>query len=177
MNSPNGRFRVRRGDLEIEYEGVNFVQEYGAALRYLGIADEAQTRLEETESQPADINRGHSAIGSSLSPSAPSSSPSPIVMSKVGSGESTGEHDLDNHGLDSIGPPERKADDNTEAGAAPEETPFDAFLRRVARGPKGSGERAEPKAESGQAASEGATPTTPGDDKYKEVLKRLGMPS
>ena len=168
---------MRRGDLEIEYEGANFVQEYGAALRYLGIADKARTGMEERESQPAVINRGPSAIDPSLSRSAPPSSPSPIIMSKVGSGESTREHGLESHGLDSIAPPERKAGDTPEGGAASEETPFDAFLRRVARGPKGSGEKAEPKAETAPAASEGATPTTPGDDKYKEVLKRLGMPS
>jgi len=175
MTSPNGRFRVRRGDLEIEYEGVNFVQEYGAALRYLGIADEAQTRLEETEPQPAEINRGTSKIGAPLPPSQ-SSSPSPILMSKAGSGESTRERGLESPGLDSNAPPERNAG-GSEAGAASEETPFDAFLRRIARGPKGGGGSAEPMPESGQPASEGATPTAPGDDKYKEVLKRLGIPS
>ncbi len=162
--------------MEIEYEGLNFGQEYRAALRYLGIADEAQTGLEETESQPADTNRGASAIGASLSPSALPSSPSPIIVPKVGSGESIREH-LESPGLDSIDPPERKADDDAEAGAPSDETPFDAFLRRIARGPKGSDERAETKAESGQVAGQGATPTTQGDDKYKEVLKRLGIPS
>ncbi len=163
--------------MEIEYEGLNFGQEYGAALRYLGIGDEAHTGLEETESKAADINKGPPAIGASLSPSAPPSSPSRIMMSKVGSGKSTREHDLETPGLVSIDPPERQADDTPEAGAPSDETPFDAFLRRVARGSKGGGERAEPKAESGQAASEGATPTTKGDDKYKEVMKRLGIPS
>jgi hypothetical protein len=176
LTSPNGRFRVRRGDLEIEYEGVNFVQEYGAALRYLGFA-EAQTRLEETEPQPAENNRSGSAIRASSSPSASPSSPPPILISKAGSGESTREDDLESRGLDSIGPLERQVDDTTAAGASPDETPFDAFLRRIARGPKGGGESAEPKPESGEAISEGATPTTPGDDKYKQVLKRLGIPS
>ena len=165
--------------MEIEYEGLNFGQEYRAALRYLGIADEAQTGLEETESQPADTDtdRGPSANGASLSPSALPSSPSPIMVPKVGSGESMREHELESPRLDSIDPPERKADDATEAGAPSDETPFDAFLRRIARGPKGREERAETKAESGQAAGQGATPTTQGDDKYKEVLKRLGIPS
>jgi hypothetical protein len=173
MTSPAGRFRVRRGEMEIEYEGLNFGQEYRAALRYLGIADEAQTGLEEMESQPADTNRGPSAIGASLSPSALPSSPSPIMVPKVGSGESIREHELESPRLDSIDPPERKADDATEAGAPSDETPFDAFLRRIARGPKGR----EEKAESEQGAGQGATPTTQGDDKYKEVLKRLGIPS
>ena len=168
---------MSRGDMKIEYEGPNIGQEYDAALRYLGIADEAQTGLEERESKAADINRGPSAIGASLSLSPPPSSPSRIMMSKVGSGESTREHDLETPGLDSIDPPERRADDTTEAGTPSDLTPFDSFLRRIARGPKGGGERAEPKAESGQAAGQGATPTTQGDDKYKEVMKRLGIPS
>ena len=168
---------MSKGDMEIEYEGLNFGQEYGAALRYLGITDEAQTGFEETESKAAEINKGPSAIGASLSPPAQSSSPSRIMMSKVGSGESTREHDLESPGLDSIDPPERQADDTTEAGAPSDLTPFDAFLRRVAQGPRGGGERAEPKAESGEAAGQGATPTTQGDDKYKEVMKRLGIQS
>jgi hypothetical protein len=177
MTSSNGRFRVRRGDVEIEYEGVDFVQEYGAALRYLGIADKPRTGMAERESQPADINRGPSANSLLSPPSVAPSSSSPIVMSKLGSGESTREHDLESTGLDSIGPPERQAGETTEAAARSDETPFDAFLRRVSQGRKGSEERAEPKVESGEPASEGVTLPAQGDEKYKEVLKRLGIPS
>jgi len=190
MTTPNGRFRVRRGDLEIEYEGPNFGKEYVDALRYLGIADKAQIDLDETESLRAHTNSGPPAIGPSLSTSALPSSPSAIIVSTAGGVESTRAHDLESHGLDSSSPPERKADDTTEAGAPSEETPFDAFLRRIARAPEGSEERAEPKAKSGLSVSEDATPTAPGrsisegatpsgqgDDKYKEVLKRLKLPS
>src|SRR5437016_13545148 len=47
MSDSQGRFRVRRGELEIEYEGPDFVREYRAALAYIGIAGGAQTRLED----------------------------------------------------------------------------------------------------------------------------------
>ena len=47
MSDSHGRFRVRMRELEIEYEGPDFVQEYKAALEYLGMMGGAQTRLED----------------------------------------------------------------------------------------------------------------------------------
>ena len=39
---------MKRGEVEIEYEGINFIQEYRATLVYLGIVGGSKTKLEDT---------------------------------------------------------------------------------------------------------------------------------
>src|SRR6266550_1847637 len=88
MSDSLGRFRVRKGELEIEYEGPDLIREYKAALAYLGIVSGAQTRLEDTgfEALPKQAVKHQAAshppmaLPPSLSPTGgPTMSPSPTL--------------------------------------------------------------------------------------------------
>src|SRR5437879_1960993 len=110
MSDSHGRFRVRRGEVEIEYEGPNFIQEYQAALAYFGIVFGAQTRLEDVSSEtlPVPVMEPQTA---SHSPESPTLMLSGIQRPKMERGL-----EMPVFGLPSPGPALHQSDNSTSKG-------------------------------------------------------------
>jgi hypothetical protein len=206
ISDQHGRFRVRRGELEIEYEGPNLVQEYRAALHYLNIVDGVQTRLGNTESEsmPKRVMKPSAALAS---PPEPSVALSYVEMAKMETERSSPPaFDIEGQGPTSMQAPETSLS-NPDVGVNPSEDLLFKALARAARRPgrDGAEESAEERTEeiaveSGETAeqaaeskpsfqekplfqdkpteSEGAVPKEKyTDEKFKGILKRLGLSS
>jgi len=203
ISDQHGRFRVRRGELEIEYEGPNLVQEYRAALQYLNIVDGAQTRLGNTESEvmPKRAVKPPTALAS---PPEPSVALSYVEMARRESEPAPPPaFDIEGQGPDSMQASEMSLG-NPDEGANPSEDLLFKALARAARRPGGESaeesaeerteqsaeQTAEPAADSKSSfqekplfqdkptESEGAVPKEKyTDEKFKGILKRLGLSS
>ena len=151
ISDQHGRFRVRRGELEIEYEGPNLVQEYQAALHYLNIVDGAQTRLGNTEAEvmPKHVMKPQPVIASSPEPSVAlsyvemarreSAPPPPAAFDMEGQGPNSTQAPV------SLG--------NPDEGVNPSEDLLFKALARAARRPGREREEESP-AQSGEERTE-----------------------
>jgi len=207
ISDQHGRFRVRRGELEIEYEGPNLVQEYNAALHYLNIVDGAQTRLGNTESEvmPKRVMKPQPAPAS---PPEPSVALSYVEMAKIETERAQPPaFDIEGQGPNSMQAPEVSLGNPDEGVNASEDLLFKALARASRRpGRESAEESAEERTEESavQSAeqtaesevepktsfqekplfqdkpteSEGAVPKEKyTDEKFKGILKRLGLSS
>jgi hypothetical protein len=180
MSDSHGRFRVRRGELEIEYEGPNLIQEYRAALAYLGFVDGAQTRLEDTgfEALP------ERAVKAQTAPHLPISlatSPSGMQTTMMESELEKSEVGLESRGLSSQ-ESERSASRSEDAN--PSHGLLFSVLGRANQdsGRENEHQSTEPKTEtypSLEKITHNSDGAVPGemliDGKFKDVLKRLGL--
>ena len=191
MDDSHGRFRVRRGELEIEFEGPNFIQEYKAALEHLHIVDGAQTTLGDTDFEVSP-RREAKQPKSSASPPEPSGALSYVEMAKEESAKANQEYDLENPGPS---PPQSHIDQSEDllfralarATHRPEqETPAPS----AEQGSEHKHETPAPSAERGSEHKEGSKPlfddkkpesegAVPSDkypdERFKEILKRMGL--
>ena len=200
ISDQHGRFRVRRGELEIEYEGPNLVQEYKAALHYLNIVDGVQTRLGNTEAEvmPKLLMKPQPSMASSPEPSVALSY---VEMARRDSAQSQPAYDIEGHGQSSTHASEMSASNPNEVVNPSEDLLFKALARASGHRERESvEEKAEPMAEPMEEPqeepaeeakpklqdkplfqdkppeSEGAVPKDKySDDKFKDILKRLGL--
>ena len=179
MSEAHGRFKVRKGEVEIEYEGFNFIQEYKAALAYFGIMSGAQTRLEGSapETQPERAMKPQTA-------SHPLESPalwfSGIQRPEVASDLKQPEFGFESPGA-TLHQPKNSATESQEAGPS-QGLVFNVLTRANQRAEREielespEPKQTKPSTESASPNGEGAYPTgMAGDDKFKDVLKRLGL--
>jgi hypothetical protein len=204
ISDQHGRFRVRRGELEIEYEGPDIVQEYRAALKYLNIVDGDQTRLGSSESEvmPKRVMKPHPVMTPTPEPSVALSY---VEMARQESAQATPPaYDIEGQGQQSMQAPETSLS-STEGGNASEDLLFKALARashrpgresveenteerREERSVHDAEQTAEPATESKPSfqekplfqdkptESEGAVPKEKyTDEKFKGILKRLGL--
>jgi hypothetical protein len=179
MSESHGRFKVRKGEVEIEYEGVDFIQEYKAALAYFGITRGAQTRLGDSasETQPERA----------MKPQASSHpvEPPALWFSGVQRPEFASEVKKPESSFESPGPtlhqPENPASEGKEASAS-HGLVFDVLTRGSQRTERKTElqtpepKDTKPSTEDRSPNGEGAYPTgMENDNKFKDVLKRLGL--
>jgi len=193
--------------LEIEYEGPNLMQEYRAALQYLNIADGVQTRLENTESEvmPRRV-KPPTALASPPEPSVALSYVEMAKMETERSSPPPS-FDIEGQGPNSLLAPEMSMSNPDEGVNPSEDLLFKALARASRRPGRESAEEsaeerteeiavrseertAEPAVESKPSfqekplfqdkptESEGAVPKEKyTDEKFKDILKRLGLSS
>ena len=185
--------------MEIEYEGPNLVQEYNAALHYLNIVDGAQTRLGNMESEvmPKRVMKPQPAPAS---PPEPSVALSYVEMAKMETERAQPPaFDIEGQGPNSMQAPEVSLGKPDEGVNASEDLLFKALARASRRPGRESAEEsavqsaeqtAEPTVEPKPSfqerplfqdkptESEGAVPKEKyTDEKFKGILKRLGLSS
>jgi hypothetical protein len=180
MSDSHGRFRVRRGEVEIEYEGPNFIQEYKATLAYFGIVFGAQTRLEDASSEtlPVPVMEPKTASHSLESPT--------LMLSGIQRPKMESDLQRPGFGLGSPGPTLHQSDISTSKGerANPSRGLVFNMLARPNQllesetGLQSTEQQKEtkPLIENRSHNEEVAYPTgMANDDKFKDVLKRLGL--
>jgi hypothetical protein len=180
MSDSHGRFRVRRGEVEIEYEGPNFIQEYRAALAYFGIVIGAQTRLEDVspETLPVPAMEPQTASHSHESPT--------LMLSGIQRPKMESDFQRPGFGLGSPGPILHQSDNSTSRGEKAHPSRGLVFnivarpnqLLESETGLQSTELRKEtkPLIENISHNAEAAYPTgMANDDKFKDVLKRLGL--
>jgi hypothetical protein len=180
MSDSHGRFRVKRGELEIEYEGPGFVEEYNAALSYLGILRGAQSRLEDVgfEAIPKQAVERQSA-------SHPPMKLAPLLSGTRGSKVGT-EFEKSEFGIESQGHSLKEYGSSPSQGKQAEQTQFLQFNTHSheSRRPEKETEpqSAEPARETNRLFegksrdAEGVVPSGKlNDDKFTSVLKKLGL--
>ena len=180
MTDSHGRFRVRRGEVEIEYEGPNFIQEYKAALAYFGIVVGAQTRLEDVSSEtlPVPAMEPQTASHSRESPT--------LMLSGIQRPKMERGLERPGFGLGSPGPTLHQSDNSTSKGEKAHPSRGLVFnmiarpnqLLESETGLQSTEQKKEtkPLIENRFHNAEGAYPTgIANDDEFKDVLKRLGL--
>jgi len=180
MSDSHGRFRVRRGEVEIEYEGPNFIQEYRAALAYFGIVFGAQTRLEDASSEtlPKPVVKPQTASHSPESPT--------LMLSGIQRPKMEIELERPAFGLRSPGQTLRQSETSTSKGVEANASlglVFNVLNRAnqrleretVSQSPERQ-QKTDSRIENRSHDAEGTYPTgMANDDKFKDVLKRLGL--
>jgi hypothetical protein len=180
MDDSHGRFRVRRGEVEIEYEGINFVQEYRAALAYFGIETGVQTRLEDASSEtlPEPIMKPQTASHSAESPA--------LMLSGIQRPKMESELERPAYGLRSRSPTTHQSERSTSKGVeanAPLGLVFNVLDRTNQRFERETVSQSPEQEQNTDSSIENraheeaeAYPTGMAkDDKFKDVLKRLGL--
>ena len=180
MDDSYGRFRVKRGEVEIEYEGINFVQEYRAALAYFGMVAGAQTRLGDASSEilAKPVMKPQTASHSSEAPT--------LMFSGIQRPKMESELERPASGLRGPGPTLQHSETSSTKGVE-----ANASLGLVFNGLDRANQRVERETVSQNPEQKQETDSlienTPHDapetyptgmakdDKFKDVLKRLGL--
>jgi hypothetical protein len=165
--------------LEIEFEGPGFIQEYKAALAYLGIAGGAQTRLEDTgfDALPKQAVKHQAA-------SHPPMTLAPLLSSMKGS-KVESEFEKSEFGIESQGHSLQEYESSASQSEAAKPSQYLQFsvlgrddqLHERGVQPQSTERTKEtnPPFEIKSDRKEGAFPSGMNDEKFKDVLKRLGL--